>query len=143
MNAKSDLEWNGKEVKQDFDKMMYKSLYEGAAIVEGQAKASATADMGELRDSITKEVNSKSASIGSNLEYAAYVEFGTRPHRAPISALKGWAERHGIPVGAVFGGIAKKGTKAQPFLLPALTDNIQKIIAVFKKNGINLKWVQK
>ena len=143
VDVKTDLEWNGKECKQDFDKMMYKSLYEGGAIVEGQAKATVTTDMAELRQSINKQVDNKSAVIGTNVEYAPYVEFGTRPHKAPISALKGWADRHGIPVGAVWMSIAKKGTKAQPFLLPALVDNVKKIIAVFKRNGINLKWVQK
>ena len=143
VDAKTEFEWNGKEVKQDFDKMMFKSLYEGAAIIEGGAKANAPADMGQLRGSITKEVTSKVATIGTNDEKAPHVEFGTRPHKAPISALKGWAERHGIPVGAVWGSIAKKGTKAQPFLYPAFTKNIERIKGIFKKNGINLKWVQK
>ena len=143
VDAKTELQWNGKEVKQDFDKMVYKSLYESAVIVEGQAKASAPSDMSQLRDSIGKEVTAKSAVIGTNVEHAPFIEFGTRPHKAPISALKGWAERHGIPVGAVWMSIAKKGTKAQPFLYPAFTKNIERIKGIFKKNGINLKWVQK
>ncbi len=44
-------------------------------------------------------------------EYAWFVEHGTKPHKAPIEALRPWAERHGIPVGAVWHKIATEGTE--------------------------------
>ncbi len=44
-------------------------------------------------------------------KYAAAVERGTKPHRAPIDALQGWADRHGIPVWAVWHKIATEGTE--------------------------------
>jgi len=110
-NVNSELEWNGKEVIQDFDKMMYKSLYESGAIVEAQAIDTVAVDTGHLKQSITKQVRANSVDIGTNVEYASHVEFGTRKQTA------------------------------QPFLLPALLDNINKIFTVFKKNGINLKWI--
>lgn len=109
------LVWNGKAVKKDFDNMMFKSLYEGAAIVEGQAVSTVAVDTARLKQSITKQVNPRTAIIGTNVEYAPYVEFGTQ----------------------------KPKRQAQPFLFPALADNIKKIIAIFKKNGINLKWVRR
>jgi len=139
-------EWNGKEVMKDFDKAMFKSLFTGASIVEGQAAATVSGqstDLGQLLQSITKQVSSTKAVIGTNDAKAPHIEFGTRPHAAPISALQGWADRHGIPVGAVWMSIKRKGTKAQPFLLPALLKNVKKIIAVFAKNNINLKWVHR
>ena len=43
-------------------------------------------------------------------EYAWYVEEGSPPHSAPIEALRPWAERHGIPVGAVWYKIKTEGT---------------------------------
>lgn len=43
-------------------------------------------------------------------KYAWFIEHGTKPHRAPIEALRPWAERHGIPVGAVWHKIATEGT---------------------------------
>jgi hypothetical protein len=43
--------------------------------------------------------------------YAWYVEEGSPPHKAPIDALQGWADRHGIPVGAVWYKIATEGTE--------------------------------
>ena len=49
-------------------------------------------------------------------KYAWFVEHGSKPHRAPIEALRGWADRHGIPVGAVWHKIATEGTEPRyPF----------------------------
>lgn len=48
-------------------------------------------------------------------EYAWFVEAGTKPHKAPIEALRPWAERHGIPVGAVWHKIATEGTDPRWF----------------------------
>jgi len=44
-------------------------------------------------------------------QYATYVEHGTRPHTPPVSALQGWADRHGIPVWAVVRKIQREGTE--------------------------------
>lgn len=46
-------------------------------------------------------------------KYAIYVEEGTRPHTPPVSALQGWADRHGIPVWAVVRKIQREGTEAR------------------------------
>lgn len=54
--------------------------------------------------------------------YAAAIEFGTRPHWPPISALEGWAERHGIPAYLVARKIAREGTEARPYWQPAYED---------------------
>ena len=106
-------EWHGREVMQDFDTMNFKALYESASIVEAEAIALAPVDTSNLKKSITKNVKKDTATIGTNVFYAIYVELGTRFQ------------------------------KAQSFLLPSLTGNIRKIIAVFKKQGIALKWVHK
>ena len=115
MSAKTTVttEWNGDAVIRDFDKVMFLSLKESAEIVEGQAKALSPVDKGLLKASITSLVTPKTAVIGTNVFYAIFVELGTRFQ------------------------------SAQAFLFPALTGNIRKIIAVFKKNGLNFKWVQK
>ncbi len=145
MSFKPDVktEWNGPLVIKDFDKAQFKSLFQSAVIVEGSAVARVAVDLAQLKGSINKDVKPTVAIVGTNDEKAPFIEFGTRPHAAPISALKGWADRHGIPVGAVWTSIKRKGTKAQPFLLPSLTENIRKIIDRFRKNNINLKWVQR
>ena len=110
---KTKTEWNGPAVIKDFDKMNFKSLTESAIIVESQAKALTPIDTGNLRGSITRDVKKDSAVVGTNVVYAIFVELGTRFQ------------------------------SAQAFLFPALTGNIRKIIAIFKKNGQNIKWVVK
>jgi hypothetical protein len=44
-------------------------------------------------------------------EYNIFIEKGTKPHRPPVSALQGWADRHGIPVWAVVRKIEREGTE--------------------------------
>jgi hypothetical protein len=75
-------------------------------------------DTGRLRASVKSKVEAdrlygKQGTIlrvYAGAPYAKFVLFGTRPHVAPIDALRGWAERHGIPVGAVWWSIKTKGT---------------------------------
>lgn len=51
-------------------------------------------------------------------KYAAVQEYGSKPHWPPISALEGWAQRHGIPAFLVARKIATEGTKPRPFWQP-------------------------
>lgn len=46
-------------------------------------------------------------------KYALPLEEGSRPHFPPIAALKGWADRHDIPVFLVARKIAREGTKGR------------------------------
>lgn len=48
-------------------------------------------------------------------KYAAAVEYGTKPHFPPISAIEPWAERHGIPAFLVARKIAREGTEPRHF----------------------------
>lgn len=64
-------------------------------LAEGNAQALAPVDTGRLRDSITHVVDDNAVTIGTDVEYAAYVELGTSKH----------AE--------------------QPYLRPALADHLQ------------------
>ena len=45
---------------------------------EGHAKKNTPVDTGRLRNSISQAVEDKSAYIGTNVEYAPYVELGSR-----------------------------------------------------------------
>jgi len=91
--------------------------------IESSAKQFAPKDLGELKDNIFSTVIERKDSISGDVlsaaSYSAYIEFGTRPHRPPYSALEGWSQRHGIPTGAVVNKIAREGTPAQPFMTPA------------------------
>lgn len=101
--------------------------------VQSDVKRETPVDTGRLRGSITSEVTGSGKSlkgiVGTNVKYAPYVEFGTRPHFPPLSALEVWARRHGTTAWNVAIGIARKGTKARE---------------MFKKGlDTNMGWVQK
>ena len=84
--------------------------------VEAAVKERTPRDTAALQRSITSSVDSaivpKWAKVGTNLKHAEAVEKGSRPHWAPMDALRGWAGRHGIPVVMVWLAIARRGTKA-------------------------------
>lgn len=64
-------------------------------VAETHAKEECPVDTGRLRNSITHEVdmNAQAAIIGSNVEYAAYVELGTSRQKAQ-PYLRPAAENH-------------------------------------------------
>ena len=63
-------------------------------VAEGYAKRLCPVDTGRLRNSISHAVHGNAAYIGTNVDYAVYVEMGTR------------------------------NTPAQPYLKPAATDHM-------------------
>jgi len=69
-------------------------------------------DTGNLRGSINSEVDEGKLSvrIGTPVEYAPYIEFGTGEYAENGMGRKDW-----------------KGMKSQPFLRPALIENREKI----------------
>ncbi len=107
-------------------------LMRSALTVEVEAKRRAPVDTGRLRSSITHNVRPTEAIVGSNVAYAPYVEFGTRPHWPPLAAMQPWARRHGFPAGRsgaflVARAIAMRGTRAQPYLRPAFEASLAAI----------------
>lgn len=66
--------------------------------------------------------------VFSNLQYAPFVEYGTRPHRAPIDPLRKWAHLKLNKSGkelertawAIWQKIARKGTEGKRYLRDAL-----------------------
>src|SRR5512139_1971403 len=69
---------------------------------------------GRLRASITPEIHDQGVElegvVGSNVAYAPFVEFDTRPHWVPKGALAVWAARHHIKESVVRWAIAQRGT---------------------------------
>ena len=70
---------------------------------EGYAKMLCPVDTGNLRNSITHFTADDGAYIGTNVEYAPYVEFGTSK------------------------------TPAQPFLEPAATEHSDEYVEIFRE----------
>jgi hypothetical protein len=100
-------------------------LNEAAEVGVSVAKSKAPVDTGALKRSITGKVQYPSATVFSPLDYASHVEYGTRGgaptgrRYPPVSALRGWASRHGINPWVLMYKIGREGTKAQPFIKPA------------------------
>lgn len=92
--------------------------------VERSATQKAPKDMGQLKGNWRTEMGTLRGSLASGMDYALFVHDGTRPHFPPIEAITPWANRHGIPPFLVARAIARKGTKAVPFLRDALEENI-------------------
>lgn len=80
-----------------------RTIQQIAVFVEAEAKLRAPVDTGHLRRSISHEVEhsetQSKAYVGTNVEYAPYVEFG----------------------------VASKNIKPQPYLRPAIEENRDKI----------------
>ena len=122
-------------------------LKRSALTIELNAKTSAPVDTGRLRSSIITDIQPLSARIGPTVEYAPYVEFGTRPHWAPMGALQPWAGRHGFGAGAkgdwlVRFIISKRGTKAHPFMRPAAQKSLAAVRGFANQmlTEIKLRW---
>lgn len=76
------------------------------AAAEGHAKALTPVDTGRLRNSISHAASGDAAYIGTNVEYAPYVEFGS-VHNKAHHMLKKAATEHG----AEYAAIAKAAMK--------------------------------
>lgn len=101
---------NRKLFEQRFEAAILKSLEECGLVAENYAKKQITKNKsvvtGNLRNSITHEVDAqkKQVFMGTNVEYAPYVELGTSRARE------------------------------KPYLRPALNDHTRSYTQVFKKN---------
>lgn len=118
------------------------AMEQACILVENEAKIKCPVDNGVLRNSITHYIednpNELIGVVGTNVEYAPYVEFGTgiysslgngRQDRWKYKDAKG--EWH-----------STIGQHPQPYLYPALEENRREIEKMFKeqiKKGVKLK----
>ena len=144
MRVKTELKWDGDKVKILGKKVVNKSAFETGLIVEGQAKLLAPVAHGRLAASITTQSLTQSSGggedviskpnkigvvlVGTAVEYAPYVEFGTMAHTIT-------AKGKGLSDGKSFFGKTVKhpGTAAQPFLRPAAGLSVGRILPLVRK----------
>lgn len=109
---------------------LYNALEKAGEIVRKDAVMNCPVDTGRLRSSITVNVEGNSAIIGSNLSYAAPVEFGTGSKGDPKVAhttRKSWTY---YSKGRFF---TTSGHAPQPFLVPALKNNKDTITKLIRE----------
>ena len=95
---------NTEEVMRELEKKIPAALEECGLVAEGFAKRLSPVDTGTLRNSITHTTSGETEYIGTNVEYAPYVEMGT------------------------------SRTRAQPFLQPAIENNTSTYKGIIEKH---------
>lgn len=131
----SNIRFEGlEEILENLDGMvdtqnMNQALGKACALVERAAKEKAPKDNGELRRSITSEINGNEGIVFTPLEYAPYVEYGTGLFAenggrldVPWCYQDDKGEWH-----------STSGQKPQPFLRPALDENREQVIKIIKE----------
>ena len=107
-------------------------MEQACLLVENQAKIDCPVDSGQLRSSITHSVDTSKNEIvgivGTNIEYAPYVEYGTG-----IWAVNGDGRQERWSYQDAEGNWHSTiGQHPQPFLEPALAKKDKEIVKLFK-----------
>lgn len=131
-----EIQDHSAEVSAEIKAALLRGLEKCGLVAEGYAKRLCPVDTGNLRNSITHMIDEQepAAIIGTNNEYAVYVELGTG-----IYAEGGG----GRPTPWVYQDAKgnwhyTRGNKAQPFLKPAAADHVgqyRDILESELKNG--------
>lgn len=100
--ADFEVEDHTDEVLDGISQAKARALEKIGLVAEGYAKRLCPVDTGRLRNSITHTIDDEAAYIGTNVEYAVYVEMGT------------------------------VNTPAQPYLKPAAEDHMEKYRNILK-----------
>lgn len=125
---KITLDDHSDEVLSALDTAIARGLEKCGLVAEGYAKKLCPVDTGNLRNSITHtvtDVNEQAAYVGSNAEYAAYVEFGTGVF------YPGGRQTPWVYTDAKGNTHLTHGQRAKPYIKPAVADHTpqyQKII---------------
>lgn len=98
------VEDHSEEVREALIQAKERALEAIGLVAEGYAKLRTPVDTGRLRSSVSHAVSGDSAYIGTNVEYAPYVEMGTvkmapRPYIKPaviehVNEYKALAEQY-------------------------------------------------
>lgn len=110
----------------NLDDAIAAALERVGSAAEGFAADLAPVDSGRLRSSITHKVDDNSVTVGSALEYAAYVELGTGKY------VSGGRNTPWVYKDDKGNWHYTHGQRAQPFLKPALQNNIKTYQAIIK-----------
>lgn len=115
---------NSAEVRAALEQAQARALEIIGGRAETHAKELCPVDTGNLRNSITHQVDENVVAIGTNVHYAPYVELGTGPYfTPPPDWMENNAERGS--------GIGHSFVHPRPFLRPAIenyTEEYKKII---------------
>lgn len=83
---------NVEEFKKAYNDAIANALAEIGMTAEGYAKARCPVDTGRLRNSIVNVVKGDDVYVGTNVEYARHVEFGSRGRKGALMLTKAATE---------------------------------------------------
>ena len=127
--AKVRVNFDKAGVMSSFDGGLERGLTAAAILVEADAKFNAPVDLGRLHQSITHRVEGSTGIVGTNVDYAAHVEYGTGIHsEGGVGRKTPWSYKH-----PKYGWVRTRGNKPQPFLRPALDNNRSKIVRIISE----------
>jgi HK97 gp10 family phage protein len=119
------------EVLAAFEEASLRALERCGQQAEGYSKDLAPVNTGNLRNNINHRVDpgEPAAFIGTNVEYAAYVEFGTGAHS---STGGGTPKSHWVYMGDDGQFHIGKPMKPRPYLKPAVANHVSTYRNIFK-----------
>ncbi len=117
---------------------LQRGLLRGGEVVRAEAVANCPVDTGALRQSIVVEAaDGTSVTVGTNLEYGIYVEFGTGSKGDPSvshTTKSGWVYFNESTGKFVY----TTGQVAQPFLVPALYSQMDEVVKAVKQGILSV-----
>ena len=121
---------------------MVNTMHKATSVLLSEVKKNAPVDTGRLRTSITQEVRAVNfpsrveGVVGSNLDYALFMEEGTDHNKMPpIAALQGWARRHSTSAFLVARAILRRGgLKGRFYFKKSLDAKRDVIIKILEKH---------
>lgn len=130
-----DFTDNSKEVKEAFEAACLRALQRCGSQAEGYAIDLVPVDTGNLRNSISHKVDPEEPAvyIGTNNEYAAYVELGTGKYAEIGGRQEPWVYQD-----SEGNWHYTHGQRPQPYLRPAVSDHTKTYRAIIEdelKNG--------
>jgi len=143
IDYKVEVEWPNKEVFEKSPEIFKEEkravLYEAGLVLEKEVIARTPVGVtGLLRKTIAAQLIGDRVEVGTPLEYAEPVEYGARPHWAPLEALELWGLRKLGDVEAgrkVWYSIAQKGTRPALMFTRGLAASYVKIENILKSVG--------
>ena len=125
---------NSAETKEEFEAACLRALEKCGLVGEGYAKKNCSVDTGNLRNSISHQVqeSEKAVYIGTNSEYGPYVELGTGIYY-PGGRQDPWVYQD-----AKGNWHLTHGQRARPYLKPAVADHASQYNGIIEgelKNG--------
>ena len=120
------------KLAEDRPDVLDMALDDTADAMSLEAQRLVPVDTGRLRGSINVKREYLSKVIGTNVEYATNVEFGTGPHEIVAKNKKVLANKK---KGIIFGKKVKHpGSKPRPYMRPAFEKNKKRVAEFFIQN---------